>query len=151
METTTESKCIRTLFDRANSQLPFFNIVITISYAFLPVMNESPHAVLNRYQGLLVPVQWLQREARTTSLLQPYGERNPSLPAMGSTQPHAGKALASNFAEKTPNQIEHWLKGKECHLVAIAFPRSTCAPAGGLPCEHRAGLFPHRCTLWRRG
>ena len=44
METTTATKSTITLSDRANPQLQ--NIVTTISYAFLPVMNKSLHAVL---------------------------------------------------------------------------------------------------------
>ena len=41
METITDTKSTITLFDKANSQLQnsLFNIVMTISYAFLPVMN----------------------------------------------------------------------------------------------------------------
>jgi len=48
METTTDTKSVLTLFDGANSQLQnnSFNTIATTSYAFLPVMNESLHAVL---------------------------------------------------------------------------------------------------------
>jgi len=48
METTTDTKNTTTLFDRANPQLQnmFFDMVTTISCAFLPVMNKSLHAAL---------------------------------------------------------------------------------------------------------
>ena len=49
METTTAAKSTTALFDRANSQLRntlYFNIVITISYVFLPVMNKNQHDAL---------------------------------------------------------------------------------------------------------
>ena len=49
MEIATRTNSTITLFHRANSQLKkplFFNIVTTISYAFLPVMNTSLHATL---------------------------------------------------------------------------------------------------------
>ena len=46
METTADTKNTITLFHRAISQLQFFNIVTTVSYAFLPAMNKSLHAVL---------------------------------------------------------------------------------------------------------
>ena len=46
LETTTDTRTMLTLFDRANSQLHstvFFKIVTTISYVFLPAMNNSLH------------------------------------------------------------------------------------------------------------
>ena len=47
-ETTTNTMRTITLFDRTNSQLQntILNTVITISYAFLPVMNKIPYAEL---------------------------------------------------------------------------------------------------------
>ena len=48
METATDTKSTITVFDRANSWLKrlFFNIAITIRYAFSPVVNKSLHAML---------------------------------------------------------------------------------------------------------
>ena len=48
VETTTDTNSTITVFDRAYSQVQstVFNTVATISYAFLPAMNKSLHAVL---------------------------------------------------------------------------------------------------------
>jgi len=46
METTTDTKSITTLFDRAKSSATkhiFFNVITTISYAFSPAMYRSLH------------------------------------------------------------------------------------------------------------
>jgi len=51
METTTDTKSITTLFDRAKSSATkhiFFNVITTISYAFSPAMYRSPHVALIR-------------------------------------------------------------------------------------------------------
>ena len=48
METTTDTKSTKTIFEGANSVTNhyFFNIVIAIGYAFSPGMRKSLHAVL---------------------------------------------------------------------------------------------------------
>jgi len=48
MEKSTNTKNTITLFDRANSQLQntILQIVMTITYAFSPVMNKSLHAAI---------------------------------------------------------------------------------------------------------